>query len=348
MAERNLGLASEQRIDLRIGIHVGDVIVEGDDRHGDAVNVAARLQQLSEPGGICVSRTVVDQVRQKVTLGFDARGEEKLKNIAEPVNVYRVRFDAAPEAQRPTLALPDRPSIAVLPFENMSGDPEQEYFADGMVEEIITGLSRIRWLFVIARNSSFVFKGRAVDVKQVGRELGVRYVLEGSVRKAGNRVRITGQLIDATTGAHLWADRFDGALEDIFDLQDQVTMSVIGAIAPKLEQAEIERSTRKPTESLDAYDYYLRGLAAIYRWTRESTDEALFMFYRAIELDPNFASAWGMAARCYSLRKASGWVVDHTREARRGQPAGAARGRVGPGRSGGALHRRVRARLGRR
>ena len=196
----------------------------------------------------------------------------------------------------------------MLPFANLSGDPEQEYFADGMVEEIITALSRMRWLFVIARNSSFTYKGRAVDVKQVGRELGVRYVLEGSVRKAGDRVRITGQLIDAATGAHLWADRFDGELADIFDLQDQVTASVVGAIAPRLEQAEIERAQRKPTESLDAYDYFLRGMAGIHGWTREANVEALRLFGRAIELDPDFAAAYGMAARCFSQRKASGWV----------------------------------------
>src|SRR3989442_4432859 len=217
----------------------------------------------------------------------------------------------------PPLALPDKPSIAVLPFQNMSGDPEQEYFADGVVEDIITALSRFKLLFVIARNSSFTYKGRAVDIKQVGRELGVRYVLEGSVRKAGHRVRITGQLIDAANGAHLWADRFDGALEDIFDLQDQVTTSVIGAIAPKLEQAEIERAKRKPTENLDAYDYYLRGIAsihAVFGGTEEAVGEALRLFYRAIELDPNFASAYGMAAWCYVLRKNYGWMSDDAQE----------------------------------
>ena len=217
-------------------------------------------------------------------------------------------------AQRPALALPNKPSIAVLPFQNMSGDPEQEYFADGMVEEIITALSRFNSLFVIARNSSFTYKGRAVDVKQVGRELGVRYILEGSVRKAGTRVRITGQLVDTSTGIHVWAERFDGALDDIFDLQDQVTASVVGAIAPKLEQAEIERSMRKPTGSLDAYDYFLRGMAGVHRWTRESNAEALAHFYRAIELDPNFASAYGLAARCYAQRRATGWVTDRARE----------------------------------
>jgi len=212
------------------------------------------------------------------------------------------------------LALPDKPSIAVLPFENISRDPDQEYFADGMVEEIITALSRFRNLFVIARNSSFTYKGRAVDVKQVGRELGVRYVLEGSVRKAGERLRIAGQLIDASTGGHLWADRFEGALAQVFDLQDQVTASVVGAIAPKLEQAEIERAKRKPTGSLDAYDYFLRGLAGANRWTREANNEALSLFNRAIEVDPDFASAYGMAARCYAQRKAFGWMTDREHE----------------------------------
>jgi TolB-like protein len=310
MAKRNEGLPTDRRIDMRIGVHVGDVIVEGEDRHGDAVNVAARLQQLAEPGGICVSRAVMEQVRQKVALGFELRGEERLKNMAEPVQVYRVRLDQPSAAERPTLTPPDKPSIAVLPFVNMSDDPKQEYFSDGVAEEIITALSRFRHLFVIARNSSFSYKGRSIDVKQIGRELGVRYVLEGSVRKSGNRVRITGQLVDAATGAHLWADRFDGALEDIFDLQDQVTASVVGEIAPKLEQAEIERAKRKPTESLDAYDYFLRGLAAVHQWTREANNEALSHFYRAIELDPKFAPAYGVAARCYSARKAAGWVTD--------------------------------------
>ena len=218
------------------------------------------------------------------------------------------------ETSAPAPALPDKPSIAVLPFQNLSGDPEQEYFADGVVEDIITALSRIRWLFVIARNSSFTYKGRAVDVKQVGRELGVRYVLEGSVRKAANRVRITGQLIDATTGAHLWADRFDGSLDDIFELQDQVAASVVGAIAPKLERAEIERAKRKPTESLDAYDYYLRGMAHLHQGAREAIDEALRLFHKAIELDPDFASAYAMAAWCYFWRKVNGWMTDRAQE----------------------------------
>jgi len=214
----------------------------------------------------------------------------------------------------PELPLPSKPSIAVLAFQNLSDDPEQKYFADGVVEEIITALSRLRWLFVIARNSSFTYEGRAVDVKQIGRELGVRYVLEGSVRKAANRVRISGQLVDAAIGAHLWADRFDGGLEDIFDLQEQVTASVVGAIAPKLEQAEIERSKRKPTESLDAYDYFLRGVAAVHHGTQAANNEALQHFRRAIELDPEFASAYGLAAGCYTWRKANGWIVDRRLE----------------------------------
>jgi TolB-like protein len=220
----------------------------------------------------------------------------------------------AGDQPRPALSLPDKPSIAVLPFNNMSGDPDQEYFADGMVEEIITALSRLRWLFVIARNSSFTYKGRAVDVKQVGRELGVRYVLEGSVRKSANRVRIAGQLIDASTGAHIWADRFDGAPDDIFDLQDRVTESVVGAISPRMEQAEFQRAKGKPTESLDAYDYFLHGRAIVPQNTEESINQALQFFYRAIELDPEFASAYGMAAWCYYLRKANRWRTDRSHE----------------------------------
>ena len=218
----------------------------------------------------------------------------------------------------PALLLPDKPSIAVLPFQNLSGDPEQEYFADGVVEDIISALSCKRWLFVIARNSSFIYKGRTVDVKQIGRELGVRYILEGSVRKAANRVRITGQLIDAATGAHLSADRFDGDLEDIFDLQDRITASVVEAIAPKLEQAEIERAKRKPTENLDAYDYFLRAMASFYQRSRDANDEALRLFYKAIEVDADFATAYGMAAWCHAWRNLSGWMTDRTREVSEG------------------------------
>jgi TolB-like protein/class 3 adenylate cyclase len=310
----------QQELQVRIGIHTGDVIDKNGDLFGTAVNVAARLEGVAQSGGIVVSAAVRDDVLGKVTASFADLGQMLLKNIAQPVRVYSlsrmansVSTEAAPRVAV-ALPLPDKPSIAVLPFENLSGDREQEYFADGMVEEIITALSRFRGLFVIARNSSFAYKGRAVDVKQVGRELGVRYILEGSVRKAGSRVRISGQLIDSMTGAHLWADRFDGTLEDIFDLQDQVTASVVGAIAPKLEQAEIERTSRKPTENLDAYDYYLRGLAGIHQWTKQSSEEALSNLYRAIQLDPSFAAAYGMAARAHVLRKGSGWVADREAE----------------------------------
>jgi adenylate cyclase len=239
-------------------------------------------------------------------------GEQQLKNIAQPVRVFGVRLDGA--SARPALALPDKPSIAVLAFQNMSGDPEQEYFADGMVEDIITGLSRTKSLFVIARHSTFTYRGKAVDIKQVGRELGVRYVLEGSVRKAGNRVRITGQLIDAATGAHLWADRFDSQLEDIFDLQDRVTSSVIGAISPQLERAEIARAQRKPTESLQAYDYYLRALASLYRFTREENIEALKLTKIAHGLDPEFTLSYALGATCYTQRKGFGWGTDAAQE----------------------------------
>ena len=314
MAKRNAATQRDQRIEFRIGVNVGDIIIEGDDIFGDGVNIAARLEGIAEPGGIAISDDTYRQVRDKLDVTFDDTGEQALKNITRPVRVYRVRLEAAAQIPSPALTLPDKPSIAVLPFQNMSGDPEQEYFADGVVEDIITALSRIRWLFVIARNSSFTYKGRAVDVKQVGRELGVRYVLEGSVRKAANRVRVTGQLIDVSTGAHLWGDRFEGALEDIFDLQDQVTASVIGAIAPQLEHAEIERAKRKPTDSLDAYDYFLRGMANYYGRTREAINEALPLFYKAIELDTNFASAYGMAAWCYAWRKINGWMTDRIQE----------------------------------
>jgi TolB-like protein len=317
MTEANVPLPEARHIVLRIGINLGEVIGEGGDIYGEGVNIAARLETLAEPGGICLSAKVHEEVRGKLAYAFEDMGEHSVKNIARPIRAYRLRADNAIQGgppARPILSLPDKPSIAVLPFQNMSGDPEQEYFADGMVEEIITALSRMRWLFVIARNSSFTYKGRAADVKQVGRDLGVRYVLEGSVRKAGSRVRVTGQLIDASTGAHLWADRFDGDLADIFDLQDQVTASVVGSIAPKLEQAEIERAKRKPTESLDAYDYFLRGMAAFHQFTRSANQEALSLFSRAIELDPDFASAHAMAARCYLQRKGFGWVRDRASE----------------------------------
>ena len=253
-------------------------------------------------------------IRTLARKGFRFIGAVEETQSSDEVKSPPIGFAKPDATSAQALALPDKPSIAVLPFLNLSGDPEQEYFADGVVEDIISALSHIRWLFVIARNSSFTYKGRAVDVKQVGRELGVRYVLEGSVRKAANRVRITGQLIDATTAAHLWADRFEGTLDDIFELQDQITASVVGAIAPQLERAEIERAKRKPTESLDAYDYYLRGRAHLNQGTREAIGEGLPLFYKAIELDPDFASAYAMAAWCHFWRKVNGWMTDRTQE----------------------------------
>ena len=253
-------------------------------------------------------------IRTIARKGFRFVGDVREIRSSDDLNSLKTAPATSNEAPSDVLALPDKPSIAVLPFLNLSGDPEQEYFADGVVDDIISALSRIRWLFVIARNSSSTYKGRAVDVKQVGLELGVRYVLEGSVRKAANRVRITGQLIDATTGGHLWADRFEGTLGDIFDLQDQLTENVVGAIAPQLERAEIERARQKPTRSLDAHDYYLRGMANLHRGTRDSIDEALAQFYHALQLDPNFASAYAMAAWCHFWRKVNGWMTDRPQE----------------------------------
>jgi adenylate cyclase len=280
-------------LQLRIGVHQGDVVVEGDDLLGDGVNVAARLEALAEPGGICISGRVREDAAGKLALEVEDLGEPELKNITQRHRVFRVRLG---EPERPALPLPDKPSLAVLPFANMSGDPEQEYFADGMVEDITTALSRIGGLFVIARNSSFTYKGRAVDVKQVGRELGVRYVVEGSVRKVGGRVRITCQLVNAATGAHVWAEKFDSALDDVFELQDRVTESVAGAVEPTLRNAEIARALNKPTENLDAYDFYLRALAQFDLFTSESREEALRLLRRAIALDPRFARALALVA----------------------------------------------------
>jgi TolB-like protein len=297
MSERNAEIPADQRIEFRIGVNLGDVIVEEGDIHGDGVNIAARLEAIAEPGGICISDDAFRQVRGKIEAEFADIGEQSLKNIARPLRVYRVVPERLPEAQPPALPLPDKPSIAVLPFANISGDPEQEYFADGMVEEIITALSRIRWLFVIARNSTFTYKGRPVDVKQVGRELGVRYVLEGSVRKAGGRVRITGQLIDAVTGTHLWADRFDGSLEDVFELQDKVASSVAGVIEPALQAAETARSAGRPTDDLTAYDLYLRAYAIFWSSARQ-IPEALRLLEQAIARDPRYGPALAWAAIC--------------------------------------------------
>jgi TolB-like protein len=315
LAGVNGSMAEEKRMSFRIGINLGDVVEDGSDIYGDGVNIATRLEALSPPGGVCIAANVNEAVSGKIDLTVEDLGECQLKNIARPVRAYILRNGSGKQPRTASLSLPDKPSIAVLAFENLSGEPEQEYFADGIVEEIITALSRIKWLFVIARNSSFAYKGRKIDVKQIGRELGVRYVLEGSVRKSGNRVRINGQLIDASTGMQIWADRFDGELADIFDLQDQVTMRVVGEISPKLEAAEIERARRKPTNNLDAYQCYMRGMAAFYRLSADGNRVALVHFYRASDIDPNFASAFAMAARTYAQRKAFGWPQARTDEA---------------------------------
>ena len=285
---------------LRVGLNLGDVIVGQDgELYGDGINIAVRLEGIADPGGILISEKVYNEVEGKLGVGFEDRGEQQLKNISKPVRTYSVRL-GAPSALTEGLSaappLPDKPSIAVLPFENMSGDPEQEYFADGMVEEIITALSRFNWLFVIARNSSFTFKGKAVDVKEVGRRLGVRYVLEGSVRKSAGKVRIAGQLIDAVTGAHIWADRFERDLTDVFALQDELTVAVVSAIQPKLLQTEIEMATRRPPENLTAYDLYLRALQKSYLRTRDGYAEMIRLAHRALDLDPRSISAAVVAA----------------------------------------------------
>jgi TolB-like protein/class 3 adenylate cyclase len=307
MAERNVDVPPDRRIELRMGINLGDIIKDGRDIFGDGVNVAARLEALAEPGGICVSRVVRDQVRDKLAFSFEDMGEQQVKNIARPVHVWRIRLGPKAVVSAP-LPLPDKPSIAVLPFANMSGDPEQEYFADGMVEEITTALSRIRWLFVIARNSSFTYKGQAIDVKRVGHELGVRYVLEGSVRKGGNRVRVTAQLIDAISGTHLWAGRFDGSLEDVFELQEKVAVSVAGVIEPTLQAAEARRSAERPTSDLTAYDLYLRAFAP--PPDMDGLVQKLDLLGQAIERDPRYGPALAWAAVCRTSLELSGWTND--------------------------------------
>jgi adenylate cyclase len=306
--------SSSSPIRLRVGLNLGDVIVGQDgDLYGDGINIAVRLEGIADPGGILISEKVYSEIAGKLDVGFEDRGEQQLKNISRPVRAYAVRAGAyIALSERPGAAppLPDKPSIAVLPFQNMSGDPEQDYFADGMVEEITAALSRFHWLFVIARTSTMAYKGRNLDVKQVSRELGVRFLLEGSVRKSGNRVRITGQLIDALTGMHLWGDRFEGSLENVFEVQDQVASGVVGAIDPKLLAAEMARVRRKAPSDLNAYDSFLRASDQIYRWTAESNEEALRLLYQAIELDGDFALAYGLATHCYCFRKSYGpWDI---------------------------------------
>jgi adenylate cyclase len=326
MPERDIGVGSDNRIELRIGINLGDVIVEGDDLYGDGVNIAARIEALADAGGVFVSNTVHDHVRDRLPFVFEDLGEQQVKNIARPVRVYRVR-DTSVAAKTPAqsaLRLPDKPSIAVLPFTNMSADPEQEFFADGIAEDIITALSRYPSLFVIARNSSFTYKGRAVDVKQVGRELGVRYVLEGSLRKSGNRIRVTAQLVEADTGKHVWADRYDRDLADIFAVQDEITEAVTIAIAPAVADAEQQRAMRKPPENLDAWAAYQQGLWHIGRASVEGNTAAEQFFQQAIDLDPNFVGGYkGLslaqttAAAVYSVRNLREGLASAETSARR-------------------------------
>jgi adenylate cyclase len=323
MIARNTDVPVERRLEFRMGINVGDIIIEDGDIFGDGVNIAARLEALAEPGGICVSAAAHEQVRDRLDISFDDLGDQQVKNITRPVRVYSVgsrtsgplgQAQMAPTAST-GLPLPDKPSIAVLPFQNMSGDSEQEYFVDGIVEDIITGLSRIKWLYVIARNSTFVYKGRAVDMKQAGRELDVRYVLEGSLRKAGNRVRVTAQLIEAESGTHVWAERYDRPIGDIFDLQDELTLNVIGAIEPSLRQAEIQRAKRKRPENLDAYDLYLRAQPFAQVAMPGDAGKALTLLDRALAREPDYAAAHASAAWCYEQRYMRGGLHEEDKAA---------------------------------
>jgi adenylate cyclase len=311
MAGRNAEVPGDRRIEFRVGINLGDIIIDGDgDIFGDGVNVAARLEGLAEPGGVCVSGTVRDHIGDRLDLTFEDIGEQSLKNIARPVRVYRIALGpraSGPHAggtptvliPAPALPLPDKPSIAVLPFTNMSSDPEQEFFADGIAEDVITALSRYPSLFVIARNSCFTYKGRAVEVRQVGRELGVRYVLEGSLRKSGNRIRVTAQLVEAETGNHVWAERYDRDLADIFAIQDEITEAVTIAIVPAIADAEQHRALRKPPGSLDAWAVYQRGLWHLSKFTASDNALAQKFFQRVIDLDPNFAGGHTGLAMAY-------------------------------------------------
>jgi adenylate cyclase len=318
MAERNESTPPDKRIELRVGIHVGDIIIEDDDIFGDDVNIAARLEGIAQPGGICISDDAYRQIRDKLDVSFQDSGEQELKNIARPVHVYQLRPDSperARKAFRSELELPDKPSIAVLAFQNMSGDAEQEFFADGIAEDIVTALSKLRWLFVIARNSSFTYKGKSVDVRQVGCDLGVRYVLEGSVRKAGNRVRITAQLIDATAGHHVWADRYERALEDIFVVQDEITHSIIGAIAPGIVAAEIQRTQSKDAAELGQWERVMRAHWHVQRFTRDDCLEAFRVIQELLEHDPYNAMALADLAYNWHMGGFFGWTKESIPEA---------------------------------
>ncbi len=305
MAKRNASIPEERRIEFRIGINVGDIIIDEGDIYGDGVNIAARVETLASQGAICISDNAYQQIKGKLAIEVSDMGEQQLKNIAQPVRVFSVHLDGAPA--RPALALPDKPSIAVLPFNNMSGDPEQEYFADGIVEDIITALSRVKSFFVIARNSSFTYKGKAVDIKQVSRELGVRYVLEGSVRKGADRVRITAQLIDSASGSHLWAEHYDRQLTDVFAVQDEITWNIVNAIQPELTHAEIERVHRKLPENLGAWDLVLRARALSSKMTPNDNAKAKALLQQAIIIDPEYGAAYRLLSWCFAVEGFFGW-----------------------------------------
>src|SRR6516225_10107190 len=312
MRERTADVAPEKRIAFRIGINLGDVIVEGRDLYGDGVNIAARLEGLAEPGGICISQTVLNHARGKIAFEVEDLGEKALKNIAKPIHAYRVLLNSSREPMMsrthdPALALPDKPSIAVLPFLNMSGDPEQEYFADGISEDIITGLSKLRWFFVIARTSSFIYKGKTVHLRQIAEELGVGYVVEGSVRKSDDRVRITAQLNDAATGSHIWAERYDRGISDVFAVQDAITEAIVAAIVPQLYAAEDFHARRKAPDNMDAWDLVMRALSHYWRVTRQDNVAAQALLEKAISIDPNYGQALGVLAASHTLGAHMGW-----------------------------------------
>ncbi len=320
LATQNADLPEDDRIRFRLGVNLGDIIVEEDDIYGDGVNITSRLEAMADPGGVCISGKVYDEIRGKLDLDFEDLGPQSVKNIADPVRAYRVLMGpgAKPPAEpAPELTLPDRPSIAVLAFDNLSGEPEQSYFSDGISEDIITGLSRMRWLFVIARNSSFTYKGRAADLSEVSRELGVRYVLEGSVRRSGGRVRITAQLVDAASGGHVWAERYDRDLTDIFAVQDDITANIVTAIGPELTRAEIERARQKRPENLDAWDRYLRALSHLYRIDRDANRRAQVLLAEAAELDPRYAGALAWLAWSHTLDALLGWSASATESLQR-------------------------------
>ncbi len=319
MARRNVEVPESRRMEIRIGINVGDIVVEDDDLFGDGINVAARLEGLAEPGGICLSGSAYEQVQQQLDLAFEDLGEQTVKNIDQPIRVYRTGVavestpsERLPEETRPPLALPDKPSIVVLPFDNMSGDPEQDYLADGIAEAITTALSHIRSFFVIARNSAFTYKGKANSIPEVGRQLGVAYVLEGSVQRGGERVRITVQLAETDGGANIWAERYDGKIDDVFELQDRITEQVAGALQPSIRISEIDRSRRKRPGSLGAYDYAMRAMPHVWALEQDESATALGLLDRALEVDPDYPLALSLAAWCHGQRSVYNWAEDIT------------------------------------